>query len=281
MRLVILSLVVGTSLTLAACGEPAKQAPKPIADVTPAAAPAEVSVPAKAEPAPAWTADTTVGAIVAARPESARVFELVGIDYCCGGEKPLGEAASEKSIDVIRLLGALAVIGPQATAASRDWRKAPLRELMDHIVATHHVWLRRELPRIRELVETVAEVHGDAHAELAEVRTKFLALQKAIGPHLEEEEQHLFPVVRKLAAGEATDEVEALLTSMRTDHDHVGAALHRISDLTGGFKVPEDACQLYKQMLKGLQDLEHDLHQHVHLENNVLLPRAMAVLEAR
>jgi regulator of cell morphogenesis and NO signaling len=269
------------ALLLAACGQ---RAAAPVVESTPSVKSASPSEPAAAAvpAAPAvWTAETTVGAIVAARPETARVFELVGIDYCCGGEAPLGDVAKSKSIEVERLLSALAVIGASATAPARDWTKVPLPDLTDHLVATHHAWLRRELPRIRQLVEKVSTVHGEGHAELLEVRKHYRALHKAIGPHLEEEEQQLFPAVEKLAAGERGADVAALLKSMRTDHDDVGAALHSIRDLTAGFRVPDDACPLYRQMLTALQALEDDLHQHVHLENNVLLPRALAVLNAR
>ncbi len=267
------------ALGLSACATP-PQKEQPVSVVVPdggdvpmEAVPIE-AVPTEAAPAPTWSEATPVGEIVAQAPSSARLFELLGIDYCCGGEETLEEVAAKGGHDVGKLISALRAMGPEGTGGStRVWADAPLEEVMAHIVDTHHVYLRRELPRLEKVVATVLRVHGDEHAELAEVGELFYALQAEIGPHLQLEEEQLFPAIleRKSTAKE-------LLEHMRTDHDGVGAALHRIRELTSDFEVPEDACVLYKQMLTGLEDLERDLHAHVHLENNVLLPRAQAAL---
>lgn len=226
-----------------------------------------------------WTLETTIGKIVADRPEAARVLELVGIDYCCGGRTSLAEAADAQNADPSQLLRALLVVGTASTGNEyRDWQQAEIGELIDHLVSTHHAWLRRELPALKEVTETVLRVHGDSHAELADVAATLERIRAAVLPHLDEEEQHLFPALRGLAKGEVPTDIDKQLVSMRTDHDSLGEDLHRLRELTDGFAVPTDACAKYREMLSGLTALECDMHQHVHLENNVLLPKAQNLL---
>lgn len=228
-----------------------------------------------------WDARTTVGTVVAERPQTARLFELLDIDYCCGGARTLGDVAGARGLAVDRLLQVLLLLRDGGeVAAGRDWTVAPLGELMDHIVATHHAFLRRELPRLVGLVGTVTRVHGGTHPELAEVQAVYVGLQAALMPHLEDEERNVFPALRDPSAVPAADRA-AMLGRLADDHDHAGAALHRLRALTRGFTPPADACALYTQMLQGLLALERDLHMHVHLENNVLLPRAREALGAR
>jgi regulator of cell morphogenesis and NO signaling len=268
-RTSLVALLALATLALYACGTPPQAEQPPGVGVSDAR-----EAPPAAVPAPTWSAATPVGEIVAEAPASARLFELLGIDYCCGGEKTLGEVAATGGHDVGELIGTLRAMGPAKTGgATRAWADAPLEEVMAHIVGTHHAYLRRELPRLETVVATVVRVHGDSHAELAEVGELFLGLQEEIEPHLRMEEEQLFPAILERKPG-----AKALLDRMRTDHDGVGAALHRIRELTSDFEVPKDACVLYKQMLTGLEALERDLHVHVHLENNVFLPRARAAL---
>lgn len=230
---------------------------------------------------PAWTLDTSIGEIVAARPQTARIFELVGIDYCCGGKTPLGEAAASKGVDAVQLLGSLSVVGAQPQeGASVDWQTAEIEELLEHIVATHHTWLRQELPRLVATTQTVLRVHGDTHSELPEVMSTLDEVRDALLPHLDDEEQRIFPAVRELVAGKPPADVSEQLDEMLSDHDALGDALHRLRALTNGFAPPADACTKYREMLSGLAELERDMHTHVHLENNVLLPRVKAMLAA-
>jgi regulator of cell morphogenesis and NO signaling len=229
-----------------------------------------------------WSTETKIGQIVAERPETARVLELVGIDYCCGGQKPLNEAAKEQKVDPNQLLAALLVVGAEAeTIQNQDWNKASLPDLMNHIVTNHHGWLRRELPPLLETTRTVRRVHGDSHSELAEVTKTLKKINDAVLPHLDEEEQTVFPALRKLVAGEPPADIATQLKSLRSDHDELGKELHRLRELTDGFKVPADACVKYREMLTGFTALERDMLQHVHLENNILLPRAQSMLAER
>ncbi len=269
----VLLLLLGSSLA-GACGARAPQVPA----ATPQAATPAVSVPAK--PAqPSWDRSTAIGDVVAVQPESARLFELLDIDYCCGGKQTLAEAAKARGLKVERLIGTLHAMATEPGAdRNESWVSAPLEDLVKHIVSTYHARLRTELPRLEALVTKVVRVHGEKHAELQEVGERFATLRKAIPPHLQLEEQRLFPAILAASPQNAAA-TRKLLQEMHADHDEVGGALHRIHELTGGYVPPEDACALYTQMLKGLAALERDLHAHVHLENNVLLPRALAALD--
>lgn len=229
-----------------------------------------------------WTIETKIGEIVAEKPDAARILELVGIDYCCGGQIPLHEAAKAQNLDPNQLLNALLVVGaPPKTSENQDWNKASLPDLMNHIVTTHHRWLRRELPPMLETTNTVLRVHGKSHSELAEVVATLEKINNSVLPHLDEEEQTVFPALRKLVAGEPPTDIATQLDSLRSDHDELGTELHRLRELTDGFKVPTDACAKYREMLSGLLALERDMLQHVHLENNILLPRAQTMLAER
>lgn len=177
-----------------------------------------------------WTADTTVGEIVAARPATGRIFELVGIDYCCGGQVQLKKAALNKGIDTNQLLSALHVVNAtSSTSPERDWTEEPLSELMDHIVTTHHAWLRRELPLLLATTQTVLRVHGDSHPELAEVSETLTKINGAVLPHLDEEETTVFPALRKLAGGNPPDGIESQLVALRSDHDELGAPVESLA----------------------------------------------------
>ena len=151
-----------------------------------------------------------------------------------------------------------------------------MTEVVAHIEATHHVFLRRELPRLAKIIATVARVHAEGHPEMAQVEQVFTALHAALIPHLEHEENVVFPAVRRLAAGERDPVLKTSLEQMRGEHDHAGAAIHKLRDLLKDYAEPEDACRLFKEMLAGLRALERDTLTHVHLENSVLLPRALA-----
>ncbi len=228
-----------------------------------------------------WSTGTSIGKIVAEQPQAGRILELVGIDYCCGGLTPLGEAAAEKNLDATQLLNALRVVGNSPGEESeRDWQQAEISELLEHIIMTHHTWLRRELPGLTTTSQTVLKVHGETHPELAEVVTTFDKIRNAVLPHLDDEEQRIFPALLGLVAGNPPADMDKQLDEMRSDHDALGAELHRLRKLTRGFEPPSDACTKYREMLSGFSALEQDLHRHVHLENNVLLPRAQTMLAA-
>ena len=233
-----------------------------------------------AEPV-ALTENAIVGGLVAAVPARSRVFEQLGIDYCCGGKLPLAEACRKKGLDphtVVQMLAAFdtaAAPAPELNPATMT-----LTALADHIVATHHAYLRTELPRLDVITEKVARVHGSHDARLAGVRQAFVALSDEMHSHMHKEEQILFPMIRQL---EDSRDLSVLhcgslahpINQMESEHDSAGGSLALMRELSDGFAPPDWACNTYRAMLDGLAQLERDLHQHVHKENNVLFPRAM------
>jgi len=221
----------------------------------------------------------TLASLVEESPARARVFESLGLDYCCGGDQTLATACEEAGldVDVVRDRVAEASNRSDGDAADDEWDD--LEDLADHVVDAHHDYLREELPKLGGIVETVADVHGESHPELREVEAEFRELAAEMREHIDEEEEELFPVVGKLDRGEElpAEEVGRLREAIRTfEEDHAATAdrLERIADLTDGYAVPEDACPSYRSMLERLDQLERDTHMHVHKENNVLFAEA-------
>lgn len=227
------------------------------------------------------SAESTVSGLVSERPSRARVFESLGIDYCCGGEKPLAEACAEAGVEAETVLRELERREAGVAEERPDWMEFGMGELVDHIVETHHGYLREELPRLGFLVDKVAGVHGDSHPELLEVQEVFRRLRAELESHTAKEEQVLFPVCRTLENAEAAPQlpfgsVRNPISAMMDEHVEAGEGLQRIRDLTGGYAVPEDACNTYRVMLESLAELERDTHLHVFKENSLLFPRAAA-----
>jgi regulator of cell morphogenesis and NO signaling len=236
--------------------------------------------PREAAPFSAWNEQTPVGRIVTEQPDAARIFDLVGIDYCCGGDMPLAQAAAERNISPQRLLDALAVVGSGASDSqtARNWDDADVKEITDHIVDVYHAELRIMLPRLDDIIQTVVDVHREEHPELAEVQNVFRALRAEMEEHLALEENHAFPAIRELAAGRPADDVRSAIDVLYDDHDEAAAALRTLSALTNGYTAPPAACNLYRQMLTALDRLERQTMAHIHLENSVLFPTARAML---
>jgi regulator of cell morphogenesis and NO signaling len=231
----------------------------------------------------AISSDTLVADLVLAQPTRARVFERLGIDYCCGGRTPLAAACTKRGLDVDAVVAELADPGPEG-ADDVDWGAASVAELCGHIVGRHHAYLREELPALRVLVEKVVRAHGETQAELADVHATFAATAEELELHMLKEEQILFPACVALEQGSdggfGFGSVENPIRTMLHEHDEVAAGLHRIRTLTSDYAPPPGACMSYRAMLERLALLEEDTHRHVHEENNILFPRALA-LEAR
>lgn len=229
----------------------------------------------------------TVGELAAAVPGATREFEKLGIDYCCGGSRTLGEACAEAKITVeqalSRLQEGLAAAQPKP---ERNWKTGPLADLISHISNTHHAFVRQECPRIDTLAAKVLAVHGKNHPELLQVQNLFSALASELGVHLMKEEQILFPYVIRLEeavlAGEPAPPamfgtVVNPVRMMMQEHDGAGETLKQLRAVTRGYAVPTDACVSYAELYKALTAFEADLHQHIHLENNILFPRAVVM----
>ncbi len=215
--------------------------------------------------------DRSLAELALERPAAARVLERLGLDYCCGGRRSLREACAERGLDAgtvsVFLEHELDPVGLEG----RDWRSAPLADLCVHIVEEHHGRLRWELPRLCELAERAASTHGEAQPQLHELRDELERLRVELEAHIAEEERELFPI---LAADGVLD--PAQLERLLHDHDETGERLRRLRELSGDYATEQALCATHLTLLQGLHGLELDLHQHVHEENNILFPRALA-----
>jgi regulator of cell morphogenesis and NO signaling len=209
---------------------------------------------------------TSIADLVLERPARARVLERLGLD-CCGGKRSLEDACRRRGLDVTTVIAVLDIDAAPA-ADERDWRTAPLPELVEHIVSVHHAYLREELPRLSGLLEKVVRAHRAEVPELVDVREVFERLRAELEQHTGEEERELFPAI---LAGEAVT-----TGSFEDEHAHAGALLDELSELTGGYDVRRARCNTHRATLEALAHLERDVHEHVHEENNVLFPRAAA-----
>lgn len=232
-------------------------------------------------------ATKTVGEIAAETPSCTREFEKLGIDYCCGGNRTLGDACAQVTVSVDEVLARLEKCAKAATSeGDKSWQSLLLADLIAHINSTHHVFVRSECPRIEALAAKVVGVHGKNHPELLTVQKAFSALSEELHLHLTKEEQILFPYVLRMEesvlAGEPTPPamfgtVMNPIRMMMQEHDGAGDALLALRRVTSDYKVPQDACISYRTLYDALQAFEKDLHQHIHLENNLLFPRASAM----
>jgi len=237
--------------------------------------------------------ESPVGQWVAERPNTSRVFESLRIDYCCGGDTPLAAACEARCVDPQQVLAQLAAVenqppgeGEADGSAAERWIDTSLLQLCDHIEQTHHAYLKTELPRLHEMIAKVLDAHGTNHPEMADVQQAFAALEAELAPHMFKEEHILFPAIRRLeespiAPAFPFGTVANPIRIMEHEHDNAGDALDRIHRATNGYAVPEDACNTYRALLDGLGRLELDMHQHVHKENNILFPRAIALERTR
>jgi len=218
------------------------------------------------------TTETKVGQIASEHPLATRVFARHGIDYCCGGGRPLGEVCGEKGLDSSGLLEEIRRELAGAAPAGDRWDRAPLEALIDHILVTFHEPLREELPRLEAMARKVAAVHREKEPErLPALLSTYLDLKAELDGHMAKEEQILFPMIRRGQGPFAGGPVSV----MRHEHDVAGSLLQRLRELTDGYTVPAEACNTWRALWHGLRALEEDLHLHIHLENNILFPRAL------
>ncbi len=226
---------------------------------------------------PIETPDMTVAELVKQNPARSRVFERFGIDYCCGGKKPLSLACRERGLDTAEVVGELEKLAAGPGGSGGDWSAAGLEDLASHIVQTHHAFLRRELPRLEQLLVKVVRAHGHAHPSLREVQSTFQRFAGEMREHMDKEERVLFPRIvaaERKGAEPGGPWLEAPISVMEAEHERAGADLARLRELTQNYQPPVDACPTYRALLEGLSAVERDTHEHVHKENNILFPRA-------
>lgn len=224
----------------------------------------------------------TISQIVTDYHQTAPVFEKHGIDFCCKGKRPLIEACTEKALNKEELLAELNNAIRTGTTAV-DFNAQALTTLADYIVRTHHTYVKFNMPHIYNYVLRVASKHGDRFPYMKEVYMLFAELQEEMTQHMLKEERILFPRIKKLEAEGAKDfPIEyftAPINIMEEEHDRAGELMHQIRELTANYAIPEGACTTFRLSLASLQAFEADLHQHVHLENYILFPKALALYQ--
>jgi regulator of cell morphogenesis and NO signaling len=228
-----------------------------------------------------------VADIVVQNPETRPILERMGIDYCCGGKLTLREAAENLGMaaeDVIRDLSK-AIENSTDRQQYRNWSSESVTELANYIEKTHHSFMKEQFPRLERLLEKTLSAHKEKHSQmLTELKETCAALKSEIELHLAKEEQILFPFIRQIDSFQQnqTDRpelhcgsIENPIGQMEYEHKNAGTALDKMRRITSDYKLPDDACNTFRSLYDGLKALEADLHEHIHLENNILFPRAI------
>ncbi|HYL82628.1 MAG TPA: iron-sulfur cluster repair di-iron protein [Candidatus Angelobacter sp.] len=235
-----------------------------------------------------FTANTRVKEIAVANPGAKKVLDEAGLDYCCGGERPLHDACMHAGVSAEEILKRLQENSTQVAPEEANWTTAVLQELTHHIVTKHHGYVRESIPRVRALLAKVKGQHGANHPELAAIEERFFDLGEEMYGHMQKEEQILFPYIEALER--ATNEkrrpeppffgtARNPIHMMMQEHDSAGVLLAEMRKLSSGYQVPKEACESYRELYRSLEEFEKDMHTHVHLENNILFPRTVALEE--
>ena len=227
-----------------------------------------------------FSSSEKIGDIVARFPKAGEIFTEYAIDFCCGGFRSLSEAIKEQGLDEKIVLGRLGKSYQETLGTDRkdiDWRQEPTTNLIDHILNTHHVFMRRELPQLSDLSTTILRVHGASHGEvLSKVHRLFHNLKMEIDQHLIKEEEIVFPLIRDYVENSASSQLEKIVDMNRElmkEHDGAGDVIKELRKVTDQYSVPSDGCPTYIMTYSKLEDMESNLFQHIHLENNILFPR--------
>ncbi|HEY0677277.1 MAG TPA: iron-sulfur cluster repair di-iron protein [Chitinophagaceae bacterium] len=221
--------------------------------------------------------DMTLAQIVTSDYRTASVFEKYGLDYCCRGKQTLQHSCEEFKLSVDKLISELKAVSSGSKPAV-DFSNMSLSDLIDHIIRSHHEYVKAEMPYLLAYLHKVAMKHGERHPEMVNVYEAFAYLKEEMENHMAKEEEILFPQIRSLENQENSFRKEYLqspISSMLLEHSAAGSLMQEIKRLTGNYKPPMDACTTYRLSLASLNAFELDFHQHVHLENNILFPKAL------
>ena len=238
------------------------------------------------------TAEKTVQELAVENPAATCIFEKLGIDYCCGGNQSLDDACRAANLPLDQVLDSLEMAEQAARSAQKfhDWQREPLGDLIAHINGTHHKYTREEIARLDPLFVKVCSVHGQNHPELAQIRAILAGLAQELTMHMMKEEAVLFPYIVRMEESVIQREpvlpppfgtVQNPVSMMMHEHDSAGEGLRAMRQASAQYTPPGDACISYQTLYKALADFEKDLHQHIHLENNILFPRAIEMEQAQ
>lgn len=220
----------------------------------------------------------TIADIVSENFKTADVFKKLQIDFCCGGKKTIAQVCDEKNINMKQLIEELEQ-QYETNNEVHQYNTWKLSFLIDYIVNVHHQYLHSNLPIIKQYADTVKNVHGNQQPELIEIHAIFCALADELILHLQKEEEILFPRIKQIEENNTNTSNTMPITNpiivMEEEHNHAGLLLHQLNALTNNYTPPQDACNTYKVFYAKLHELESDLHKHIHLENNLLFPKAL------
>lgn len=226
----------------------------------------------------------TIGELVTGDFRKAEVFKKYGLDFCCGGKKTLTQACKTKGLDVVQIEKELKEVDEQVKTSSQDFNTWDIDFLAEYILNTHHKYVKQAIPVIYEYTQKVAKVHGDRHPEAIGIAEKFTLVADELNRHMCKEEDILFPYIKHLAQAKSHKmkiepspfgTVENPINMMEHEHDIVGRMMEEISVLSNNYAPPSDACTTFRLSYAKLKEFEDDLHQHIHLENNILFPKAI------
>ena len=223
---------------------------------------------------------TNIGKIVAKDYRKAMVFKSFGLDFCCGGAIKLEEAAKESNLDLNHIVEELKKVD-LTTETDEDYDTWALDKLVDHIISKHHGYVRNTIEQLTPMLAKVEMVHGQWRPELVEVNQLFKEISNELIPHMQKEEMILFPAIKELLKGHENGSstcfgsVQNPINMMLIEHDAAGDLMKKINSLTSGYTLPKGACATYTVVYKVLSEFENDLFTHIHLENNILFPKAI------
>lgn len=227
----------------------------------------------------------TIGEIAVKDLRKAEVFKKYGIDFCCGGKKTLRQVCAEKNIDATKVEQELQQISAKSITGEQFYNEWEIDFLVDYIVNTHHRYVRKHLPELNNFALKVSKVHGEHHPELLPIQKLVANINEELSEHCDEEEKVLFAYIKRIVQSKNANlpfdkvgtDLKTLIEALEKEHDSVGRALDTIRELSKSYAIPEDACTSYKLLYKMIQEFEDDLHIHIHLENNILFPKAIAM----
>lgn len=234
--------------------------------------------------------DTTLGDFVASYPKSRKVFEKLGFDYCCGGKQDIKSAAKDKKVNLKDLISELedAINKTSERREEKIWINESLSDVIDHILSTHHAFMHKELPYISKLMDKVTVAHAEKHGDFLNwLNSYYQNFRDNLEEHLSLEENTLFPYIKELEASTKakkpkieTEKFKKIIDLLSAEHETTGDALLEMRELTSDYSLPLDACESFKELYERMQAVEDDLHKHIHLENTILFPRVVVLINS-